>query len=190
MAHGEAGIGQRLRDAVAHALCRGRRTHPVQLGGYCGRLLHAGVRGLLGMDCLEHGSHLAPLGPRHPRECAAAEAHGAPLVGDTGEHLCHGGALVARERAHAMKPASPRPREELPSALGGLGESLAAADGLAAAVVVDADDRHDGHVLEAAAPGALEADPVREHAGGGAGQEPAPSILPRPRTLDRRGWRG
>ena len=84
-----------------------------------------------------------------------------------------------------LTPVSPRPlepREELPPALGRLGEALGGADRLSVAAVVDAYGHHDGHVLEGAAPAPLEVDAVGEDVGVFAGRRSAP---PFPDGLER-----
>ena len=135
------------------------------------------------MDRLEHRRHLSTLGLRHPREHVAVEVDSAPLVGGVREHLGdgagHGGGLVAGEHSHAGEPPGLQPREEIPPALGGFREALDGADHLAVAVVVDADGHHHGHVLEGAAPRALQVDAVDEDVGVGAGQGPAAPLLHR-----------
>lgn len=183
MPHGEARVGQRLGGALAHALGGCRQPHLVQRRRHRRGLLHAGVERLLGVDRLQHGRHSAPPGLRYLGQDVAIEVHRAALVGRSREHLGdgagHGGGLVAGEHAHAGKPAGPRPREELPPALGGLGEPLGGADDLAVAVVVVADGHHHGHVLEGAAPCALQVDAVDEDVGVAAGERPAPPLLDR-----------
>ncbi len=98
--------------------------------------------------------------------------HRAPLIGCVREHLGDGhcGGLVAGEHAHAGEAAALEPQVEIPPPLGGFREPLGGADDLAVLAVVHADGRHDSHVLEGTAPGALEADAVDEHIGVGAGQ--------------------
>ena len=107
--------------------------------------------------------------------------HRAALVGGSREHLGdgagHGGGLVAGEHAHARQAAALEPGQELPPALGRLGEALSRPDHLSVAVVVDADGHHHGHVLEGAAPAPLEVDAVDEDVGVLAGQRPAPPFL-------------
>ncbi len=76
------------------------------------------------------------------------------------ERADHAGGLVAGEHAHPAQSARLQPGEELPPALGRLGEALGRADDLAAAVVVNAHGYHRRHVLEGASPGALEVYPV------------------------------
>ena len=181
MPRGEARVGQRLRDAVADALGGRRQPHAVQFGGDVAGLLRAGLQRLLGMNGLEHRGHLGALGLGDLREHVAVEVHRAALVGGSREHLGdgagHGGGLVAGEHAHAREPPALEPREELPPALGRLREPLRGADDLAVAVVVDADGHHHGHVLEGAAPGPLQVDPVDEDIGIGAGERPAAPFL-------------
>ena len=181
MPHGKPCVGQRLDNALADALGCRRKSHLVQGLGDGARLLHAGIERLLGVDGLEHRRRLASLGLRHLRKHIAVEVHGAPLIGRIREHLGdgagHGGGLVAGEHAHAREPPALEPREELPPALGRLREPLRGADDLAVAVVVDADGHHHGHVLEGAAPGPLQVDPVDEDIGIGAGERPAAPFL-------------
>ena len=183
MLHGEAGVGERLGSSVPHALGRLLEPHLVQRAGHGPGLFHAGLGGFLGMNRLEHGRDLAPLGLRHLREHVAVEVDSAPLVGGVREHLGdgarHGGGLVAGEHPHAGEAAALEPREELPPALGRLGEALGGADHLAVAVVVDAYCHHDGHVLEGAAPASLQVDAVDEDVGVAAGERPAPPFLDR-----------
>ena len=111
MCHREAGVGERLGDALTHASGGLFELHLVQRCGHGHRLLCAGVEGLLGMDGLEHRGHFGALGLGGLREHVAVEVHRASLVGRSREHLGdgagHGGGLVAGEHPDACEPAAP-----------------------------------------------------------------------------------
>lgn len=100
--------------------------------------------------------------------------HRAALAGGVREHLGdgagHGGGLVAGEHAHARQAAVLEAGQELPPALGRLGEAFRRPVHLSVAVVVDADGHHHGHVLEGTHPASLEVDAVDEDVGVLAGQ--------------------
>ena len=184
---GKPGVRQRLGVAVHDDPGRLLQPGPLELRGHLERLGLGGPARLHGVDGLEHGRDLRPLGLGYLGQHVAVEVHGAALVGGFREHLGdradHAGGLVAREHAHAAQPARLEPREGLPPALGRLGEPLGRADDLALAVVVGAYGHHHRHVLVGASPASLEVDPVDADVGVGALEGAVAPLLDRGERL-------
>ena len=178
---GEPRVRQGLGAAPADGLRGILEPHGFRLVGDLGSLPPRRLARLHDVDRLEHRGDLRAPRLRRLRQNAPVEADGAALVGGLREHLGdradHPGGLVAGEHPDPAQAPRLEPREELPPALGRLGEPLGGACDLAVAVVVHADgDRH-SDVLAAAAPAALQVDAADAGVGAGALERPAPPPL-------------
>ena len=153
---GEPGVRQRLGAAVPDDHGGLPELGLLEFGCNLEGLGLGGLARLHRVDRLQHGGDPRAPGLGDPGQHVAVEVDRAALVGglreDLGDRADHAGRLVPREHAHAAPPARLEPREELPPALGRLGEPPGRAYDLAVAVVVDAYRHHHGHVLVGAPP--------------------------------------
>lgn len=104
MLHGKARVGERFCHTVSHASGSFFEPHADKGCGDCLCLCHAGIKGFLSMDRLEHLSDQAALGLGNFGEHVAVEVHGVSLIGrireDLRDRTCHGRCFVAGDHTN------------------------------------------------------------------------------------------
>ena len=159
-------VVERLLDASGDDLGRAGELHLAQLGDHQHGLRPGRLEVLLVMDGLEHRGDLPDLRGRHRRPHVAVEMDHAALPAGVGiklgQALDQPEALVADYQAHSGESSVLQVSQHVdPGGLVFLG-ALHDAENLAESVLVDADRDQDAHVLNLAAPRALQPDPVEE----------------------------
>ena len=161
----EVHVGQRFIDAFPQSLGRSAQAHVNQVGRHLFGLFLGRLPVLLGMNRLEHGSHLGHLFPRHLRQDVPVKMEHASLPlrpGKTLRHRFHQSqALVAHHQTDSRQASADQMPKELQPTLLVLLYAFENSNDFTVSVGIHADRHQQRHLADFTTPSPLQPNPVQ-----------------------------
>ena len=183
----EGVVGERLADGGLDEFGRLGQPHGAQLGDDVLGLASGRLAALLGVDRLQHESHLAQLRRRYMAEDVAVEMHRAVLPAGLGIELSRALhqalAGIGDDKLDARQPAGLEVLQEAAPARLVLLSALHDAQDLPVTLRVDRDRHQQRDIAHLSGPAALQDDPVQINIGMSALDRPVPPGLDLPVDL-------